>query len=75
MTSSSTYGIVTLIIDGVTSFLQLFYVQNVRKILASVYTTVAGNSYSLFKNCKIVIDWFIFFNFLCVRIEINSHWQ
>ena len=31
MTSSITYGIVTLTIDGVTSFLQLLAVQNVHK--------------------------------------------
>ena len=31
MTSSIIYGIVTLTIDGVTSFLQLLYVQIVRK--------------------------------------------
>ena len=31
MTSSIIYGIVTLTIDGITSFLQLFDVQNVRK--------------------------------------------
>ena len=36
MTSYITYGIVTLTIDGVTSFLQLLDVQNVRKIRISV---------------------------------------
>ena len=36
MTSSFTYGIIKLTIDGVTSFLQLLDVQNVRKIRISV---------------------------------------
>ena len=35
MTSSITYGILTLTIDGVTSSLQLLDVQNVRKIRVS----------------------------------------
>ena len=49
MTSSITYGIVTLTIDGLTSFLLLLDVQNVRKMLVSVLTRVGGNSDSLFK--------------------------
>ena len=49
MTSSITYGIVTLTIDGVTSFLQLLDVHNYVKIRIAVQTRVAGKSDSLFK--------------------------
>ena len=51
MMSINTYGIVTLKIDGVTSFSQLHVldVKDVSKIRGSVYTRVAGNSDSLFK--------------------------
>ena len=49
MTSSITYILVTLTIDGVTAFLQLMDVQNVRKIRVSGETRVTGNSNTLFK--------------------------
>ena len=49
MTSFITYSLVTLTIDGVTSFLQLMGVQNVRKNTRSVQTIVTGNSNTLFK--------------------------
>ena len=65
----------TLTIDGVTSFVQLFDIQNVRKIRISVYTRVAGNSDSLFNMAEslwTMKDSFIFLIFLCVRIEIDS---
>ena len=44
MTSSITYNLVTLTIEGATSFLQLRYVQNVRKNMR--YSM--GNSKALF---------------------------
>ena len=77
ITSSIPYGIGTLTIDGVKSFLQLLDVQNVRK----------NTHFSLNKSCEkfwqsvqdggIVIDYEGFVHiliFLCVRIEIDSHW-
>ena len=77
MTSSITYGNVTLTIEGVTSFLQLLDVQNVRR----------NKCFSLNKSCEkfwqsvqmveslyTKEDLFIFLIFLCVRIEINSPW-
>ena len=53
-------GIVTLTIDGVTSFLQRLDVQNVRK----------NTRFSLKQEYEGFVHIFIF---LCVRIEINSH--
>ena len=71
MTSSFT-------IDGVTSFSQLLDVQNVRKNTRFSLNKSCVNSDSLFKmaeSLKTIKDSFIFLIFLCVRIEINSHWQ
>ena len=64
MASSITYGIVTLTIDGVTSFLQLLDVQNVRKIRVSVQTKVAGISNRLFKMAESLFVHF-FNRFVC----------
>ena len=73
MTSSITYSLVPLTIDGVTSLSRLMGVQNVCKSPNKSY----GNN--LFETAesfsKTLKDSFIFFIFLCVRIEINSHWQ
>ena len=44
-----TYGIVTLTIDGLTSFLQLLNIQNIRKNTRFSLNTIAGNIDSLFK--------------------------
>ena len=49
MTSFITKGIVTLTIDGVTSFIQLLDVQNIRKNMRFSPNMVAGDSDSLFK--------------------------
>ena len=54
MTSSITYGIVTLTIDGITSFLQLLDVQNVHKYTSYRLNKVAGNSDSLFKMAELL---------------------
>ena len=61
-----------------TSFLQMPDVHICVNIRVSVLTRVAGNSDSLFKMAESLLtmkDSFIFLIFLCVRIEINSHWQ
>ena len=73
MTSSITYGIFTLTIDGVTSFLQLIDVQNVRK---NTHFSLNKSSDSLLKmaeSLSTMNDLFIFLIFLCVIIEIDSH--
>ena len=69
MTSSIVYRIVTLTIDGATTFLQLLDYQNERKNTRfSLDTRVAGNSDSLFK-IAVVIDYeglvHIFYLFVC----------
>ena len=69
MTSSITYRIVTLIIDGKTSVLQLLDVQNVRKIkeLLKILTVC-----SRWRNRYIDYEGFVhILIFLCVRIELN----
>ena len=78
MTASITRSIVTLPIDGVTYLLRLMDVQNARKIHILVQTRVTGNSNTLFKMAELLEtlkDLFILLIFLCVRIEINSHWH
>ena len=48
------------------------------KIRVSVLERVARNSDSMFKMAEslyTMMDSFIFSIFLCVRIEISSHWQ
>ena len=49
MTPSISYGIVTLIIDGVTSFYHYLMFKNVRKDTRSSLKRAAGNVDSLFK--------------------------
>ena len=49
MTSSITYSLVTLTIDGVTSFLQLMDVQNVSKNTHFSPNKSYGKSHTLFK--------------------------
>ena len=49
MTSCNTYAIVTLTIDGVTSFSQLLEIKNVGKNMRFILIRVAGNSDSLIK--------------------------
>ena len=68
MTSSITYRIVMLTIDGVTSLLQLIDVQNVHKSTHFSLNKRCGNSGSLLK----MAESFIFLIFLYVRIEIDS---
>ena len=75
MTSSITYNLVTLTIEGATSFLQLRYVQNVRKNMR--YSM--GNSKALFNmteslRLKDPFKFLIFF-FVLEPIGINSSWQ
>ena len=60
MTSSLSYGIVTLTIDGVMSFLQLLDVQNECKNTSFSLTSVVGNSDS-----RIVIDYEALNLFVC----------
>ena len=66
-------------IDGVTSFLQLLDIQNVHKNMCFSLGKSCGKFCQSAEDGEIVIDndvpSFIFFIFLCVRIEINSHWQ
>ena len=78
MTPSITYGIVTLKIDGVTSFLQLLDVQNVRKNTRFSLNKSCGKFLQSVQDGGIVINYEGFVHiliFLCVRIEIYSHWQ
>ena len=66
MTSSISYGIVTLTIDGVTSFLQLPDVQNVRK-----NTRFSLNKTSL--QCYSVLSDILVKNELCIPLERGSN--
>ena len=78
MTPSITYGIVTLKIDGVTSFLQLLDVQNVRKSTRFSLNKSCGKFLQSIQDGGIVINYEGFVHiliFLSVRIEIYSHWQ
>ena len=78
MASFITYGIVTLTLDGITSFLQLLDVQSVRKNARFSLKKSCGKFLQSVQDGGIVIDYegsFILFSFLCVRIEMNSHWQ
>ena len=56
MTSSITYGIVTLTIDGVTSFLQLLDVKNVRKNTYFSLKKSCGKFWQSVQDGGIVID-------------------
>ena len=64
MTSSITYILVTLTIDGVTSFLQLMDVQKYVKIRISVQIRVTGNSQNFFQDCRIIVDSELFVHIL-----------
>ena len=57
MTSSITYGIVTLTIDGVTLFLQLLNVQNVRKNTHFSLNKSWGKFWQSVQDGGIVIDY------------------
>ena len=57
MTSSITYGIVTLKIYGVTSFLQLLDVQNVRKNRHFSLNKSCGKFWQFVQDGRIVIDY------------------
>ena len=73
MTSSITYGIFTLTIDGVTSFLQLIDVQNVRKNTHFSLNKSSDSMLKMAESLSTMNDLFIFLIFLCVIIEIDSH--
>ena len=69
MTSSITYGMVTLTIDNVTPFSQPLDVQNVCKNTCFSLNKSCRNSDSLFKmaeSLRTMKDSFIFFNLFCV---------
>ena len=77
MTLFITYSLVPLALDGVTSFLQLLVVQNVRKNMHFGPTKVAGNP-STVQDGRIVInsEGFIhIFDLFEFRITIDSLWQ
>ena len=56
ITSYITYGIVTMTIDGVTSFLQLLHVQNVRKNTRFSLNKSCGKFCQSVQDGGIVID-------------------
>ena len=66
MTSSITYGIETLTIDGLTFFYSYLTFKMYVKIRVTVSTRVAGNSDSLFKMVGHYRFVHFFFYFLCV---------
>ena len=75
-TSFIAYGIVTMTIDEVTSFLQLLDVQIVHKNTRFSPNKSDRKFKQSVQDGGIVIDSKIFvniLNLLCVRIEINSH--